>query len=539
MFVGALASVGCAPRGAERPTAPPDAAATGADSTIALEGASKGSEEVGRDDDSLLDDGTLDGAEAAGLSGDDLVLDVETREIPAAPREAPSRAAIPFMNAVSCDLDIVAGTRSEAKLRVEVERRLAGGVRRLGTDESGFIRFESDGFLRCVHAGGMTIRFGDRLVLGRGFGRFGSSDAGAVKGGISLSPSYSRCFAGSAAAAEIARSGIRLGTALLAAQEGFQRWRPNTAWTWGVLGAGRFTLGVVVGGSVAKPDAGSNAFSAARTGAASFHLAFGGDAVAASGEIARAADSGVFYAARVSERGRGHPLEYSLLLFRAPHESPVTPEGIVAPSSADQGARIDCRLRAGTLKASASLVTAGWSTRTRRTDFRRTTLLVAKDGRSSFGWEFATCLTRTGEGRYPSSPVDREIADHRGRDWRTRVVLRFGEGARVTPRLRIDYSPGLDGVGRGILAMISAEVLVGAAEARLQLAAYDIVPRRRMSLWEPGIGTTDRVAVLSGHGTDLALRVRLRVSGGGRLVASYATRWPEGGGVFVGAEYRR
>ncbi len=531
-----VASLGCAAGKTARPQATADVAGGTVDSLLSAKDPVETVETGDRSGDRLQDDGTLDDAGRAGLIDDaQSVLDTRTRE----PLPSPRGFFRPLSEHVSCEFEAITGTRSEARLCVSENHGFSCGVRRIDHDATGFVRYEGKGFLRRVHAGGLTMRFGDRLILGRGFGRFASSDEGTVRGAITISPSFSRWYGGSGAAAEISIGTVRLGTVLIGPPEGFERWRPNTFWGWGVLEARRSSLGVVVGRPASTGAAGADSDSGRHPGAASFHVAFRGDAFAASGELARLDGAGVYYGVRVTDRGRGRRFGYSILLFRAPHDPPVAPSGIVAAPSTDQGARIDGWTRIGGVKPSVSLVDAAWESASRRTSYRRAILRIENGGRCSVAWGLTTDITAATEARYPSALVDRSLTGSPEREWRTRATLRTGEGGHLISSMRLDYVPGMDGRGPAILLVLSTELVSTWFESRLQLAVYDLSSGRRMSLWKPGIGSFEQIGSLYANGSDFACRVGVQLAGEGRLVASYETAWPDRVSVYLGVEYGR
>jgi hypothetical protein len=499
-----------------------------------------------RSSDRLVDDGTLDDAGRAGLIDDaQSVLDGRER----GPSPSFREFFKPLSAHVSCELEAVTGSRSEAGLRVREAHGFSCGARRLDGEETGFVRYEGRGFFRCVHVGGMTMRFGDRLILGRSFGRFASSDEGTVRGTMSISPSFSRWYGVSGTAAEISRGRVRCGAALVGPPEGLERWRPNTVWGWGVLELRRIVLGAMAGRPAANDrdavdsDSGSDSQSASSSGehpgAASFHAAFRGDAFATSAEIARLDGSGVFYGVRVTDGGRARRLRYSILLFRAPHDAPVEPAGIVPARSLDQGARIDGSARIGGVRPSVSLLDAASAADSKRASYRRAILRIENDSRSSFSWEVATDIAAAYEARYPSAPVDTRITGSSRRQWRTRVTLTTGDGGTLESSVRVEYLPGMDGTGPAVLLELSTELASAQFESRLQLAVHDISPGRRLSLWKPGVGSFERITSLYAKGSDFVWRGRVRISGGVRLVASYETAWPGRAWLYVGVEYGR
>jgi hypothetical protein len=489
-----------------------------------------------RSGDRLEEEGMLDEASRAGLIDDaESVLYEGVRSpLPSSPSfvEASSKH-------VSWGVEAIAGSRREARGRVKEDHGFSCGARRVDRHETGFVRFQGRGFLRCVHAGGMTMRFGNRLILGRGFGRYASSDEGAVRGTIAISPSYSEWFGVSGTAAEFGCAPIRLGAVLMGPPEGFDRWRPNTMWAWGVAENRRCSFGVVLGRPAGTSAEGAGSDFVKGPGAASVHLAFRGDAFAASGELACLDGPGAFYAARLADQGRGNRFGYSLFVYRAPHDPPFGPAGIVPAPSTDQGARLDGWTRIGNLRPSVSFVDAAWSSPTRRTSYRRAILRIETDGRNPVAWDVATDLTEAAEERYPFALVDRDLTCIPKREWRTRVELSAGATGQIVPSMRVDYIPGMDGTGPAILLVLSTEVVTERVDWRLQLAVHELSPGRRAFIWRPGIGSFENFASLYSNGSDLAWSIRVRLAGAGRFVASYGSAWPDRNSLNLGIEYGR
>jgi hypothetical protein len=482
-------------------------------------------------DEALLDDGRLDGAAPAELAeaADD------SRAI--APAVAPAKR---FLLPGRVEIEAAAGPRSDAKFRFGGARGWSGGGRISGGCFSGFLRGESRWFVRGVHAGRLTVRGAERLILGRGMGAYGFAGMGPVRGGFAAAPSFSRWYAYPGLAVALGWGNWRADAVTLGRSESEDAGSPTTAWVSVSRRWDRGQAGVLAGWPVGPraDDALEEPVGRRAPRVGALYAAWSARGVEGSVEAA-GVDERVFFAVRMTARNRRARSRWSVLFFEAPYESPLGPSGLEPVARTDRGVRFECARFFGPVGCEAVLVAGRTRSAARQTEYRRTTLVFSRESRSPLRWTACFLYKRVTEAVYPSNPCVLAVTEDGRDELRLRGEIELRSGAPFVPAVRLDYLPPTREAGPGVVMCVSTEFVSDRFDARIQTAAHSLPPGRSVVLWRPGVGPFEWLASFYGCGSDLALRARIRVAGGARVVVFYGSSWRAVNRAYAGVEYRR
>lgn len=431
---------------------------------------------------------------------------------------------------ISLDVTAVRGTHEEVRAHFDAKRMFSMGLRASERWTLGFLRLRRDGFIRNVVLGNLTLRMGERLILGRGFRSYRDITAGGVREGMVAVPSLSRWFGRPGASIAAGYGRWRLQTTVLGPVAA-TRFHPSMGWLTlarrsRVTAAG-LTLGLPIGRSSAR---GQHAIRLL-----SLHAAHRAGDFDLSGEHVHYLGGDSFLALRLSQRGvhRWSIRYYVAPLFAtasAPSLEPI-PDGTVV-----QGIAADVARRSGAKTTRLAVSLGHRRSASERRLFRRATLSISgrQNGRE---WEcgaFAREEVQTGFSRGPLAVTGPDREEH---DLRLRGALRAG-GDRVSHVVRLDYAPGREWRSGGLLLAITTRMLVGRLDARLQVSAYSFPSGRRGFISRPGVGAWEWFSIVYGRGSDVAVRIRLSVTEHVSLIGYYGEPWLNEGRVYIGARVR-
>jgi hypothetical protein len=141
--------------------------------------------------------------------------------------------------------------------------------------------------------------------------------------------------------------------------------------------------------------------------------------------------------------------------------------------------------------------------------------------------------TRTGRpgdlGDVATLTSDREIR------FRGKVVA--VPGPRLSHAVVVDYRPRRRWRADGLSIIVTAKADLGRLQATGQVAAYSLGTGQGVFISRPGVGNFERVSPVYGAGSDVALRVRLRLTGGLCLLGYYGEPWLKEHRTYVGVQF--
>ena len=108
-------------------------------------------------------------------------------------------------------------------------------------------------------------------------------------------------------------------------------------------------------------------------------------------------------------------------------------------------------------------------------------------------------------GRVFPEPFDRR--EHTGR---VKAALRL-DYVRTTHDLRIHYLPPVAGRGEGVMTTAAGSAEAGRVQASWRITAYSLAPGQLSFIARPGVGGFESFSPVSGQGSDLSTRVRVRI----------------------------
>ena len=439
---------------------------------------------------------------------------------------------------LTCEITAITGYRSDARARVHGWHGLSGGLRVGESGPTGYAGVGGRGVLRGIHVGRFTFRAGERLILGRGMGSYASSGSGAVREGFAVSPSLSRWFGRNGAALGLEWAGWRCQTVVLSSGQG--SWSQlQSIWGSAVKQMEWGTVGMTAGEPLGDMRAENAGPAVTRPRVFSWHGSFRGDGFSGSCEVARLTRGQVFFAARMTQRGRPKRCRWTALLFRAPYSSPNGVSGLEPSTKADQGVRLDFSSGLAGVRASVVLIAGRTWSSSRLRIYRRLSVGVEHRGRGPVWWEASAQARSDVQDTYTAAVVVREISSELWRELRLRAAVGVSDGKALNASARIEYLPRIDEIGSGVLLSLATELVTGRIEARVQLSAHSLPRGRRGFASRPGIGPFEFLAPLYGDGSDLSMRLRARVWGAAKLVVFYGSPWLGAERLYLGAEYRR
>jgi hypothetical protein len=436
----------------------------------------------------------------------------------------------------SYEVTAVAGFRSEVRLRAGDMRGFSGGVRVGESFTMGYVRYEGRGFLRALHVGRMTIRAGERLLLGRGLGDYGSSTTGRVREGFAVSPSLSQWFGFNGAAVELAGGPWRFQTLAFTPPDAESRFERGSAWSSVVRDFSRGSLGVMAALVKSRSSEATAGPAATRLSTVGAHTVFGGQGFDGSGEVARLG-SEWYFAGRIRTTARR--ARWSLLVFDAPFDVPPGGPGMEPPARRDHGAALSVSSRILGLKGSLRLFAGQRVSRSGRADYRRLIAEVDRGGPGPVRWSLRASAKTCRETDFPTNPVVRELSVESSRELALRAALSIDDRRAVRTAARIDYLPPTDQMGSGTVVSVSVNAATARIDASMSATSHSLAPGRRAFVTRPGLGPYEWFGSLYGKGSDLSFRVGLRLSPDSRLIFFYASPWRGVERAYAGIECRR
>lgn len=406
---------------------------------------------------------------------------------------------------------VYGGHRSERSARASWHFASAG-VRDVDGRRSAFVTLSDLGALRQVHAGRAHVRFGEQLVLGRGFGSYPTAYATSAAGALSWSPSLS-AFSGVDVVATTLRTGA------LSLQSVVARAPDATRSAWLALTAdarppGRFSVLAGWPGTVAGRP---------RMLAVAGQLHGAGLSFTWECAVDR---TRVFGAARIAAPRFG-----SAAFFHAPvltsADEPLV--HFLERPGAVRGVLVDWRRIAGFRLAGRVLLTTRADADASR--IRRQVWLSTHGGRQ-LRWKLSLYhLSETDESLARAVP---QVATTVSRHATTRLRLDIEFGDRSSRhRMRADI------VERGVVVAAGSRLEAGRVTAEWRAAAYALPPGRPAWVTRPGPGPFERFSSVYGRGSDLGVRIRFRLFSHSLLEAYYGRPYLNAARFYVGASYRR
>jgi hypothetical protein len=270
--------------------------------------------------------------------------------------------------------------------------------------------------------------------------------------------------------------------------------------------------------------------------AVSGHGSVRGDGFDGSVELARNGAEW-FFAGRAVRAGRKD--RWSLFVFKAPHDVPPAGPQAGAPVKIEHGVTAGASRRVGGVKTSAWFCGGRVAGRKECDTYRRVIVQVESGATGEVEWMLRVCGRERCDETFPTSEVVREAARELRRDLTIRgaVSVRSGQGVRAVAR--VDHTPRSDGIEAGTVVAVATDVCASRVDARLTLTGYSLGTGRRGWASRPGIGAFEWFRTLSGRGSDLSVRLRLRVTTTCGFVVFYGSSWRGDRRWYAGAECRR
>jgi hypothetical protein len=113
-----------------------------------------------------------------------------------------------------------------------------------------------------------------------------------------------------------------------------------------------------------------------------------------------------------------------------------------------------------------------------------------------------------------------------------------GRGA-VQTGVRVDYLPPARHLESGTVVSVGVNLVVGRFDGRVKVAGHSLPRGRPSFVSRPGIGPFEGLGTLYGEGSDLSLRLGLRLSRESRLFFFYGSSWKGSERTYVGVECKR
>ena len=429
---------------------------------------------------------------------------------------------------VSTDVLVVHGPRSDINGRLRLGSLASAGCRSDGRSTLGFVQLRRWRLIRNVIVGNMTLRMGERLVLGRGFIGYSMLTAPGVGNGVTAAPSLSRWSGRPGLAVELGTERW-MGQAVLIG-ETMGRFEPAMLWLSAGYRLASSRLGVTVGTPSGRMTATRNRDATVVSAYASYR----GDGLEVSAESATWSRAHTCFALRLSQR---HSPRWSVRYYHAAKFSAGTNPAVDPTPNGDvlRGAVAAARVRyKGTsLRITASLGSRDSASERRR--FRRATV-SARRTRGAARWEASVALlgdTRVGPpgvlGEAAQTTSDREIR------FRGKVVLTAGP--RLSHTVVVDYRPGQRWRADGLTIIVTARANLGRLEAKGQVAAYSLGKGQGVFISRPGVGRFEGFSSVYGRGSDVALRFRLRLKRGLSLIGYYGEPWLKEPRTYLGVQF--
>lgn len=419
----------------------------------------------------------------------------------------------------------IRGVRNEAKATLGVGQSLEFGFRAVDSNLLGFVSVRRDGFFRGIVAGNLGLRMGEGLVLGRELMGYTAIGARGVARGLAVSPSLSRWFSRRGAAVRFGGDRWRAEGVAVARTGELDELVPAMAWLAAETHSSAAHAGVTVGTSIDRE------WVVSTPRIVSVHGSFRSEMFQGSGEVAVWLPRQPYVAVRFS-----HPGSWAARYIRAPGFSPATsaPVDPALNGTVEEGVAWDAGTRLfRTTWRTALYAGTNRSPRERRR-VRRVTLGVS--GRhQGFAWEGSMAAIDDVRTRAPDDPTW-VVESRRTPEMRIRARVQGPSHAVLTHTITLDYRPRRRWHSEGLGLVVATEASFGRLETTWQLAAYSMGPGQRRLLTRPGVGSLEWASWVYGKGSDVSLRVRLRVAEKLFLMGYYGEPWLKPHRVYIGAE---
>ncbi len=420
----------------------------------------------------------------------------------AQPRRRAARVQRRTAGSPALEWQVIGGRRSHYEARAELPGAVALGLKSRDGTRLGFVTYRGRGVVRAVHVGNLALHMGERLVLGRRGGRFPPTVWTPVRGGVRVAPSLSSWFGQNGLAVTTGWRGWE--TRSIAVTRHEAAFSGAALWLALHRSTSSHSLGVAWGRQLGKVLARD------REGAStviSVHGSLRRGTLAGSAELVGFVKGRSFLAARVTQRGT---TRWSLFVYNAPTFSSGTNPALdfLPGHSVRRGARLDLRGRLASRTMIFYLWVGSSGSPDARRRFRRA--VVELSGRQrSLSWRGGVdwVLQRYDgfAGRVFPEPFDRR--EHTGR---VKVAVRL-DYAWTTHDLRIHYLPPVSGRGGGVMTTAAGSVESGRVHASWRISAYSLAPGQLSFIARPGVGGFEAFSTVSGQGSDLSTRVRVRL----------------------------
>jgi hypothetical protein len=382
--------------------------------------------------------------------------------------------------------------------------------------------------IRNVVVGNMTLRMGERLVLGRGLIDYSMLTAPGVDNGLTAAPSLSRWFGCLGLAVELGTERWT-GQAVLTGKT-TARFEPAMLW----LSTGYRLASTRIGVTVGTPGGRVTVPRDPQATVVSAWGSYRGDGLEMSAESATWQRTRTCFALRVSQR---RSPKWSVRYYHAAKFSAGTNPAIDPMPNGDvlRGAVADARARYKgiSLRVTASLGSCDSASERRR--FRRATV-SARRHRGVARWEASVTLlgdTRVGPpgvlGEVARTTSDSEIR------FRGKAVL--AAGPRLSHAVVVDYRPRRRWCVDGLTIVVTGRANLGCLQASWQVAAYSLRKGQGVFISRPGIGSFEGFSSVYGAGSDVALRLRLRLKRGLSLIGYYGEPWLKEHRTYLGVQF--
>jgi hypothetical protein len=343
---------------------------------------------------------------------------------------------------------------------------------------------------------------------------------------MSVSPSLSRGFSRPGVAVRFATDRWRSQMVLAGRSGTPNRFVSTTAWFTVESHTAARHVGLTMGASVDREPRESP------LRVASLHGSFRGERLQCSGEMAMWLPPQPYVAVRFSHPGSS---TWAARYIRAPgFSSSVNAAELEPNGSVEAGVACDAGARFGTGRWRAALFLGTNHAPGEHRRIRRATLGVSGN-RHGLAWQAAIASIETIRARAASDPY---VATDVGRDHEVRFHARLTGSSRgeFSHTIALDYRPGQPWRSEGLSLSVATEVAWRRLEAAWQLTAYAMAPGQSRLVTRPGVGTFEWVSWVYGTGSDVALRVRLRVTRDLALTGYYGQPWLKDERVYIGAQ---
>jgi hypothetical protein len=469
-------------------------------------------------------------AEAAADASDDLVMNDVVTAAQDSTRRVPPRATATTdraPHALRGEIVTVTGVRTETRATLGIGRSISTGFRRVDAASLGYVETGGRGFFGGLVAGNVTLRMGERLVLGRDFMGYTALGSGGGARGMSVSPSLSRWFSRPGVALGFA-AGRWLAQAALVGRAGDPRHlRPTTAWASLAYHNAAATLGVAAGTSL-NPDPVAD-----RLRVVSFHGSFRGEMLQCSGEVAMWFPWEPYFAIRISSPGSS---TWAARYLRAPSFSTSKSAVDWRPNGTiEEGVAWDGGTRLGPGRWRASIFLGAHHSLHERRRVRRAILGVS-DKHHGMTWEGSIASLDHARER-AASIIEASTESSRDHEIRFHARITGSSRGEFSHTLTLDYRPRRRWHSEGLALAVATEITRGRFEAAWQGTAYTMAVGQGRLVTRPGVGGFEWASWVYGQGFDVALRVRVRLARNLTVTGYCGQPWLKEYRAYVGAQW--